>query len=118
MKVQRGDVALAFYPFSSGAGGSRRPVLVIQGDRYNQEIRNTVVAQITTNLTRAHDPAHVFIEMSTPDGKQSGLLHDSLVSCLNLATLTDDRIDKTIGHLSTSLMRQVDDALKAAMGLP
>lgn len=33
MKVQRGDVALAFYPFSSGAGGSRRPVLVIQGDR-------------------------------------------------------------------------------------
>lgn len=118
MKVQRGDVALAFYPFSSGAGGSRRPVLVIQGDRYNLQIRNTVVAQITTNLARAHDPAHVLIEIATPNGVQSGLLHDSLVSCLNLATLTDNRIDKVIGHLTTSLMRQVDSALKVALGLP
>jgi mRNA-degrading endonuclease toxin of MazEF toxin-antitoxin module len=57
MKVQRGDVALAFYPFASGTGGSRRPVLVIQADQYNQRIRNSIVAQVTTNLTRAHDRA-------------------------------------------------------------
>jgi len=29
MKVQRGDVAMAYYPFASGTGGNRRPVLVI-----------------------------------------------------------------------------------------
>jgi mRNA-degrading endonuclease toxin of MazEF toxin-antitoxin module len=45
-------------------------------------------------------------------------LHDSLVSCLNLATLTEDRIDKTIGHLSAALMQRVDQALRTALGLP
>lgn len=118
MSLHRGDVALAFYPFSSGAGGSRRPVLVVQGDQYNQRIRNIIVAQITTNLLRTRDPAHVFIDISTPDGIQSGLLHDSLVSCLNLATLTEDRIDKSIGQLPNTLMQQVDGALKTALGLP
>ncbi len=30
MSVSRGDVVLAWYPFASGAGGKRRPCLVVQ----------------------------------------------------------------------------------------
>jgi mRNA-degrading endonuclease toxin of MazEF toxin-antitoxin module len=47
MTVQRGDVVLAYYPFASGAGGSRRPVLVVQNDADNARLANTIVAQIT-----------------------------------------------------------------------
>jgi len=108
---------MAFYPFSSGTGGSRRPVLVVQSDAYNRTIRNTVVAQITTNLRRASDPVHLLIEITTPDGRQTGLLHNSVASCLNLATITDDRIDRVIGRLSAALMQRIDACLKAALGL-
>jgi mRNA interferase MazF len=48
MNVKRGDVVLAYYPFASGAGSSRRPVLVVQGDTQNQRLKNTIVVQITS----------------------------------------------------------------------
>jgi mRNA interferase MazF len=108
MNVRRGDVILAFYPFASGAGGSRRPALVVQSDVYNQRIRNTIVAQITTNLRRANDASHLLIEASSPAGQQAGLLHDSLVSCINLATIDEARIDRVIGSLSPLLVQRVD----------
>lgn len=115
--LRRGDVALAFYPFASGTGGSRRPVLVVQGDAYNRRTRNVIVAQVTTNLSRAADPAHLLIEVATRDGQASGLLHDSVVSCLNLVTLREDRVERSIGRLSDELMTQVDGCLKAALGI-
>lgn len=117
MKFRRGDIVLAHYPFASGTGGSRRPVLVIQSDAYNPRIRNTIVAQITTNLARASDPAHLLIELAAPEGQQSGLLHDSVVSCLNLATLTDDRLEKTIGRLPDTTMAKVSRCLRIALAI-
>jgi mRNA interferase MazF len=115
--MKRGDVVLAYYPYASGTGGSRRPALVVQSDALNQKISNTIIAQITSNLGRKGDPAHVLIDVSTPEGKQSGLLHDSLVSCNNLATVDATRINKVIGSLPDALMNQVDASLKAALGL-
>ena len=117
MTFRRGEIVLAFYPFSSGAGGSRRPVLIIQNDAYNMRMRNTIVAQITTNLSRANDPAHLLIELATAVGQQSGLLHDSVVSCLNLATLTEDRFDKIIGSLPDATMANVSQCLKVALAV-
>jgi mRNA interferase MazF len=109
---------LAFYPFAAGTGGSRRPVLVVQNDRDNQRLTNTIVAQITTNLQRAAEPTHLLIEIGTPDGARTGLLHDSVVSCNNLVTIHESKIDKVIGHLSDALMQKIDDCLKAALELP
>src|SRR5438309_1476120 len=117
MSVRRGDVVLAFYPFASGRGGSRRPVLVVQSDAANQSLNNTIVAQITSNLRRAGEPTHLLIEVATAEGALSGLLHDSLVSCINLGTIDQGRIDKVIGHLSLTAMQQVDSCLKVALGL-
>jgi mRNA interferase MazF len=48
VKYRRGDVVLAWYPFAAGAGGSRRPVVIVRNDADNQRLANTVVAQITT----------------------------------------------------------------------
>lgn len=118
MSVQRGDVVLAWYPFASGAGGKRRPCLVVQNDRDNARLTNAVVAQITSNLRAASEPTQLLIEVSTPEGQQSGLLHDSLVSCNNLATIEQSLIVKVIGSLPAANMRQVDDCLKAALELP
>jgi mRNA-degrading endonuclease toxin of MazEF toxin-antitoxin module len=92
MKVNRGDIVLADYPFASGGGSKLRPVLVLQDDYYNARIANVIVANITSNLKNRHDKGHFLIDVSTPEGAQSGLHGDSLVSCINLATIRADRI--------------------------
>jgi mRNA interferase MazF len=117
MNVRRGDVVLVLYPFASGPGASRRPALIVQNDRDNRRLDNTLMAQITTNVRRAHEPTQLLIERSTPEGQQAGVLHDSVVSCNNLATVHEDRIDRVIGHLPDPLMRRIDECLKTALGL-
>lgn len=117
MTLHRGDVALADYPFSSGSGSSRRPVLIVQSDHYNALIHNVIVVQITSNTSRAGDDAHFLIDLSTPEGVQSGLLHDSVVSCINLATIRGDRINRKIGSLPDVAMSAIDDCLKVALDL-
>lgn len=118
MTVKRCDVVLAWYPFASGRGAKRRPCLVIQNDQDNHKIANTVVAQITSTLHRQDDKSHFFIAATSPEGQQAGLLHDSLISCNNLATIELNLIDKVIGSLSASSMRQVETCLKAALEMP
>ncbi len=118
MKAKRGAVVLANYPFASGAGSSRRPVLIVQSDAENARLKNTIVVQITSNLRRAKEPTHLLIEVATPEGKQSGLLHDSLVSCINLATIQEDRINKIICSLSQATMGRITECLKAPLELP
>jgi mRNA interferase MazF len=118
MSIQRGDAVMARYPFASGQGAKRRPCLVIQNDADNQKLANTVIVQITSTLWRAGDKSHLLIEVATPEGQQSGLLHDSLVSCNNLATIEQRLIDKVIGSLPAALMQKVNDCLKAALELP
>lgn len=118
MSVQRGDVVLAWFPFASGSGGKRRPCLVVQNDADNHRLANTVIAQITSNLRRVGDKSHLLIEVATPEGRQSGLLHDSVVSCNNLATIEQSLIAKVIGSLPAVLMQRVNDCLRAALDLP
>ena len=77
----------------------------------------TILAQIPTNLARAGEPTHLLIESSTTEGQQSGLLHDSLVSCNNLVTVEPTWIHKVIGRLPAATMQRIDDCLKAALGL-
>ena len=118
MSVGRGDIVLAWYPFASGEGGKRRPCLVVQNDADNVRLTNTIVVQITSNSRSAHEPTHLLIEVGTPEGIQSGLLHDSLISGNNLATIEQTLIARTIGSLSAATMARVNDCLKAALDLP
>lgn len=118
MKVTRGDVVLTRFPHASGMRGKKRPALVVQADNYNAKVGHVVVAEITTNLTPANDPAFVFIDIATAEGKATGLDQNALVSGLFLATVFGDRIDRVIGKLSAGLMQKVNTCLKVALELP
>lgn len=118
MNVQRSDVVLVDFPYPSGAGSKVRPALVIQNDRDNQRLLNTVVAQITGTTHRALEATQVLVETNTPEGKQTGLILDSLVNCVNVVTLDKNRVLRKLGNLPDALMRRVNDALKAALELP
>jgi mRNA interferase MazF len=118
MSVQRGDVVLVRFPFSEGTGVKVRPALVVQSDRNNQRLANTIVAMITRTTQRAtSEPTQLLLDLTTPAGQQSGLLHDSAVKCENLFTVHQSVILQTIGRLSATMMSHVDACLKASLGV-
>jgi mRNA interferase MazF len=119
MIVQRGDVVLLRFPFSDGAGMKVRPALVVQCDRNNRRLANTIVAMITRTTQRAAtEPTQLLIDLATPEGRQSGLLHDSAVKCENLFTVQQSLILQKIGVLGPAAMTQVDASIQASLGLP
>jgi len=117
LTFSRGDIAPARFPHTAGGRGKKRPVLVVQADAYNRAVPHVVVAEITSNMARAGDPAFLVVEMTTPEGQATGLTRDSLVSFLHLATINADRIDAKIGSLSGTLVQKMNDGLKAALDI-
>jgi len=115
MSFKRGDVLIALFPNADGSPPKARPVVVVQADAYNAKLKNLIVAAITSNLSHATDPASVLIEVASPDGKATGLRQDSVISCINLATISDTLIAKKIGQLSPALLKRLNDALKVAL---
>ena len=118
MTVQRGDVVLLDYPFAAGGGSKVRPALVVQNDFDNTLLVNTIVVMITSRVHRAaREPTQLLIDVSTPDGRQSGLMMNSAVNCANVFTIGKNKILRTLGHMPASIMAQVDVCLKAALGI-
>lgn len=114
MSVSRGDVVLVDYPYTTG-GAKVRPALVVQNDRDNVRLTNTIVAQISSNTSRVHEPTQYLIELA--DKTSSGLLRDSAVIAINLLTLHQGDVLRTLGSLSSETMKKVDHCLKVALGL-
>lgn len=118
MNVQRGDVVLVDFPYAQGLGSKVRPVLVVQNDRDNLRLANTIVAQITGTTHRALETTQVLIDLNAPEGQPSGLRFDSVVNCANLVTLDKNKVLRHLGNFPDLLMRKVNVALKAALELP
>jgi mRNA interferase MazF len=116
--LRRGDVVLVDFPFSSGSGGKLRPALVVQNDKDNARLLNTIVAMITTHTGHAGEPTQLLVDVSTPEGRVSGLHHQSVVKCSMLFTLEQRLVNQRIGGLPVSLMARIDDCLKTAVGVP
>ena len=118
MKVTRGDVVLVDYPFSDRTGSKVRPCLVVQVDRNNLRLDDTIVVTISSR-TRFVDrePTQLLIDISSSEGKQSGLLANSAVLCENILTVDTGYIHRRIGRLSQELMILVDRCLKEALNL-
>lgn len=88
--MNRGDVILVRFPHLSGLRGKKRPAVVVQSDTYAGTVNTLVVAEVTKYLTMAGDPACLFIDTQTPEGKATGLVRDSVVSCLVMMTIYAD----------------------------
>jgi mRNA-degrading endonuclease toxin of MazEF toxin-antitoxin module len=115
--MNRGDVVLVRFPHPSGQRGKKRPAVVVQSDAYAGVVRTIVVAEVTKNLTMRGDPACLFIDVNTPDGRATGLLVDSVVSSLVLDTVYVDTIAQVLGTLSPKLLLDLDNCLRVGLGL-
>lgn len=116
----RADVVIARFPYAGSSSGYKvRPAVVVQCDRLNQQIQNTLLAMVTGNTKLANvEPTQFLVDPTTPEGASSGLSIASAVKCENLATVPQTDILDTIGKLSDLLKQKLNDSLKAALDLP
>jgi mRNA interferase MazF len=113
MLFHRGDVVLVLFPDSNLRTVKLRPALVVQAEALGTSVSQTIVAMITSNMSRAGHPSRVTIQTGTD--KRTGLLMDSVVMTDNLATVLDSEIERVIGSLKD--MTRVDQALRVTLGL-
>ena len=119
MKVQRGDVIIIDFPFTDASGTKVRPALVVQDDRRNAKLAETIVVFITKNLGHVgSDSTQLFIDVTSAYGQATGLTANSAVKCGKLFTVHERMIRKKIGVFSTTLMQQINVCLKEALNLP
>lgn len=111
---KRGDVVLVLFPNSDLRTAKTRPALIVQAENLETGLPQVIVAMITSKVFRANHPSRVLIRLSSDDGKQSGLLTDSVVMTDNLATILEIAIDRKIGTLP---MQEIDKALRHTLGL-
>src|SRR5689334_3673794 len=110
MKTRRGDVVLVLFPNSDLRTAKRRPALVLQRDTLGSGLDQTIVAMISSNLSRRGHPSRVFVGINSPLEKTTGLRLDSVIMTDNLTTVMDSEIDSVLGRLPN--LTAVDAALK------
>ncbi|HUE15929.1 MAG TPA: type II toxin-antitoxin system PemK/MazF family toxin [Planctomycetaceae bacterium] len=117
MILNRGNIVMTRLPHAGGNRGKKRPAVIIQADVYNAKLKHYIVAEVTTNLGAASDPASFFIDIATPEGRATGLDSNSVVCCLFLSTVAEVRITRLVGKLSNVMKTQLDSCLKTAIQL-
>ena len=114
MPYEQGDVVLVLFADSNLRTAKRRPGLVVMADGLSTGLPQTIVAMITSNMSRAGHPSRINFERSGPSGRAMGLLTDSVVMTDNLATVLESEIDRSIGRCPE--MARVRAAIRHTFG--
>lgn len=108
---KRGEVWLVNWNPSRGSEQAGiRPALVIQNDIGNEKAPTTIVAAISGSVKIY--PMNVLVE--PPEG---GLAHACVVKTSQVLTVSKERLEGRLGHLSPSRMKEVDRAIMLSLGL-
>lgn len=113
MTVGQGDVWWAGLDEPSGSEpGSRRPVLVVQGDTFNRSrIATIVCVALTSNLKWAGNPGNVLLA-----ARMTGLPQDSVANVSQLVTLDRSSLGERVGKLSRQKLELVLSGIDVVLG--
>jgi mRNA interferase MazF len=112
MVIQQGDVLWVDLPQPRGSEpGGRRPVVVLQHDRFNRSAINTiVVAAVTAQLKRAGFPATVRLR-----GGEAGLPKPSVVNLSQLLSIDRSWIIGRTGRVSATRLAEIWDGVRLVL---
>jgi mRNA interferase MazF len=106
MVIRRGDICWADV-------GTRRPVLIVQAQPYNDSRLPTVLAvPITSNTRFASMPGSVFLPAAV-----SGLARDAVADVTTVLTLPKTNLTDPIGTAPADEMSAIDAGLRQVLGL-
>jgi mRNA interferase MazF len=112
--VLRGELWWANLPNPVGsAPGYRRPVVIIQADRFTQSrIATVIVAATTSNLRLGAGPGNVRLQR-----QRNGLRRDSVINVTQLLAVDKALLFERIGRLTPTKLRELEDGLRLVLGL-
>jgi len=111
--VTRGDIYYAdLSPVIGSEQGGIRPVLVIQNDVGNKHSPTTIVAAITSQMSKAKLPTHVGIPYS-----DNGLSKNSVALLEQVRTIDKRRLREKICSVDDYIMSKVDKAIIISLGV-
>jgi len=114
IEIIRGDlVYVNLEPIIGSETGKKRPCVIIQNNIGNKYSPVTIVAIITSQkeISKKY-PVDVWI-----DKGEGELNYASIVQCDQIRTIDKRRIIKKIGHLSDSVIQEIDEAIKISLEL-
>ena len=113
MPIRRGDLFwVDLNPINGSEQAGRRPVVVIQNDVGNEVAPTVIVAPLTTKSFTKRYPINVHVPLGV-----AGLKAHSTMLLSQIRTLDKTRLDRKIGHLPPSDLKQVDEAIRISLGL-
>ena len=113
MVICQGEIWWAELPRPSGSGpGFRRPVVVVQGDAFNQsKIAAVLCASLTSNLKCAGAPVNILLRSHT-----TGLPKDSVANVSQLVVLDKSLLTECVGKLSRTKTELVLSGIDIVLG--
>ena len=112
--MRRGEIWWASLPAPRGSEpGYRRPIVVVQSDRFNESrISTVIIAILTSNLRLAAAPGNIRL-----DRHETGLPRDSVLNLSQVLTVDKSFLTERVGLLSVRNVAAMDAGLKLVMGL-
>ena len=111
--IRRGDIFYAdLSPVVGSEQGGLRPVLIIQNDVGNRYSPTVIAAAITSRMGKTRLPTHIDIHAD-----KVGLAKDSVILLEQVRTLDKRRLKEKMGHLDSTIMTQVNNAIAVSFGL-
>ena len=109
--VYRGELYYAdLSPVVGSEQGGLRPVVIVQNDVGNKHAPTTIVAPITSRLSKKPLPTHI-------EFCGCGLAKDSVMLMEQIRTIDKSRLKQKMGCLPLEKIEAVDMALKVSLGL-
>jgi mRNA interferase MazF len=114
--MKRGDVYWAdLVPRSGSEQTGRRPMIVVSNDGFNQTPGwlSVIVVPISTSALQAKRGPTV-VEIF---GGTAGLPKTGVAVCHQVTTLDRAKLTKRLGSLPSQTLREIEEALKAALDI-
>ncbi len=104
IKMNRGDIVVCAL---AGGYGKPRPAVIVQSDLFNPTHASLVVCPITSHLVKAP-----LFRLPIKPTNLNKLTHISSIMVDKITAIKKERIQEIIGKLSSSELKQLNEALK------
>ncbi len=112
-QIKRGDIYV--YDFGNNPGSVQsgiRPVLVLQGNEFNEHSPTTIIAPISSAIKKTYLPSHIFL------GEEYGLKMPSMILVEQLCTVNQNELGKYIGTVDDEpTLKKIWKAFKKTLGM-
>jgi mRNA interferase MazF len=115
--VKRGSVVLIRYPFTDLTGAKARPALVVTPDHLLPRLEDVLCLFISSAMPDDLLPTDFVLEPRHPSFPTTGLKRRSVLRMHKLALLHKVLVLRVLGEGERSLMSEVDQRLRLALGL-